>query len=122
MSMRQAVVRVMAVIAARTFNHEGHEGRRRKILSRRLHEFPPPSTGSGQAFRTERERVGHPVGFLIQAPGMAVIPSEARDLGFCLRQLQRRRWQKPRSLASLGMTLVMEVGMTGGNGMTDGTG
>ena len=35
-----------------------------------------------------------------------VIPSEARDLGFCLRHQYRCRAQKPRSLASLGMTIL----------------
>ncbi len=34
----------------------------------------------------------------------SVIPSEARDLGFCQRRHNRCRKQEPRSLASLGMT------------------
>jgi len=34
-----------------------------------------------------------------------VIPSKARDLGSCLRNLNPRRRQTPRSLASLGMTI-----------------
>jgi len=35
---------------------------------------------------------------------MLVIPSEARDLGPCLRRRYRRARQIPRSLALLGMT------------------
>jgi hypothetical protein len=40
MSLRQAVVRVSAVIAAKTFNHEGHEGKRTKAPREDESEFP----------------------------------------------------------------------------------
>jgi len=48
----------------------------------------------------------------------SVIPSGARDLGFCLRQQLRRRGQEPRSLALLGTTSrfgVRESSLIGGS-------
>src|ERR1700688_5044088 len=52
MSMRQAVVRVIAAMAPKTFNHEGHEGSRRKTHRAGFRGIPP--------LRRERARMGHP--------------------------------------------------------------
>jgi hypothetical protein len=38
-----------------------------------------------------------------------VIPSNARDLGFCLKRLCRLRTQEPGSLALLGMTRLYVI-------------
>src|SRR5579862_7956806 len=52
MSMRQAVVRVIAAVATKTLNHKGHEGPRSKAHTPGVRGFP--------LLRTERARTGQP--------------------------------------------------------------